>query len=46
MYFAPWRMKLTKLIDEDENVYRPDIGEGRKNLIRVGSGVTVRELNR
>jgi hypothetical protein len=44
-YFAPWRMKLTKLIEEDENVYRPDIGEGRKNLIRVGSGVTVRELN-
>ncbi|KAI9867664.1 MAG: hypothetical protein M1813_008464 [Trichoglossum hirsutum] len=46
VYFAPWRMKLTKLIDEDENVYRPDIGEGRKNLIRAGSGVTVRELNR
>jgi FAD/FMN-containing dehydrogenase len=46
VYFAPWRMKLTSLIDEDENVYRPDIGEGRKNLVRVGSGVTVRELNR
>ena len=38
-------MKLTKLIDEDEDVYRPNI-EGRQNLIRVGSGVTVRELNR
>ncbi|KAI9780996.1 MAG: hypothetical protein M1839_006435 [Geoglossum umbratile] len=46
VYFAPWRMILTKLIDEDEGVYRVDIGEGRKNLIRAGSGVTVRELNR
>lgn len=44
VYIAPWRMKLTKLIDEDENVYRSNI-EGKKNLVRVGSGVTVRELN-
>ena len=42
---APWRMKLTKLIDEDEKVYRSGIKE-KKNLVRVGSGVTVRELNR
>jgi hypothetical protein len=42
---APWRMTLTKLIDEDERVYHSSI-QGKKNLVRVGSGVTVRELNR
>ena len=45
VYIAPWRMQLKKLIDEDEKVYRHNI-EGKENLIRVGSGVTVRELNR
>ncbi|KAH9204702.1 hypothetical protein DL95DRAFT_495037 [Leptodontidium sp. 2 PMI_412] len=45
VYIAPWRMKLTKLIVDDENVYRPNIGEGSQNLVRVGSGVTIRELN-
>jgi D-arabinono-1,4-lactone oxidase/FAD binding domain len=47
VYFAPWRMKLTKLLHEDENVYHKDgIESIRKNLIRVGSGETVREFNR
>jgi hypothetical protein len=42
---APWRMQLAQLIDEDEKVYRSSVKE-RKNLVRVGSGVTVRDFNR
>lgn len=46
VYIEPDRMKLSRTIDEEPNVYRSDLGERRRNLIRAGSGCTIKEMNR
>jgi FAD binding domain/D-arabinono-1,4-lactone oxidase len=46
VYLVPERMKLTRTIDEEPNIYRSDLGDRRGNLIRAGSGNTIREMNR
>jgi D-arabinono-1,4-lactone oxidase len=37
---------LFRLLDEEPNVYRADLGERRRNLVRLGSGSTIREVSR
>jgi hypothetical protein len=46
VYLEPDRMKLSRTIDEEPDVYRSDLGERRRNLIRAGSGCTIKEMNR
>jgi L-gulono-1,4-lactone dehydrogenase len=46
VYIEPDRMKLSRTIDEEPNVYRSDLGDRRGNLVRAGSGNTVKEMNR
>ena len=46
IYVVPDAMKLLRFIDEEHDVYRSDLGERRGNLVRGGSGVTIREANR
>ncbi|KAI9858808.1 MAG: hypothetical protein M1813_007275 [Trichoglossum hirsutum] len=46
VYIEPERMKLSHTIDEEPNVYRSDLGERRGNLVRGGSGNTIKEMNR
>jgi len=46
VYLVPERMKLTHTIDEEPNIYRDDLGDRRGNLVRAGSGNTIRDMNR
>ncbi|KAI9763843.1 MAG: hypothetical protein M1839_006126 [Geoglossum umbratile] len=46
VYIEPELMKLSRTIDEEPNVYRSDLGDRRGNLVRAGSGNTVKEMNR
>jgi len=47
IYILPDNMKFMRFIDEEPNVYRADLGETRRgNLVRGGSGVSIRETNR
>jgi FAD binding domain/D-arabinono-1,4-lactone oxidase len=45
IYIEPDRMKLSHTFDEEPKVYRTDIGEDNKNLVRGGSGNTIKEMN-
>ncbi|KAI9764310.1 MAG: hypothetical protein M1840_008528 [Geoglossum simile] len=46
VYIEPDRMKLSRTMDEEPNVYRSGLGDRRGNLVRAGSGNTVKEMNR
>lgn len=46
IYIEPERMKLSRTIAEEPNVYRSDLGEERGNFVRAGSGNTIKEMNR
>ena len=45
-YILPHGLKLHRPITEEPKVYRNDLGERLQNLVRLGSGVKVREANR
>ena len=45
VYIEPDRMKLSRTFDEEPNVYRNNLGEKSKNLVRAGSGNTIKEMN-
>ena len=46
VYILPHGMKLSRFIAEEPNIYRDDLGERMSNLVRLGSGVKIREANR
>ena len=46
IYILPDSMKLLRFIEEEADIYRKDLGNRRANLLRGGSGVTIREANR
>lgn len=46
IYIEPERMKLSRTMDEEPKVYHSNLGEERGNLVRAGSGNTVKEMNR
>lgn len=46
VYVQHDRMKMFRGLDEEPNVYREDLGERRRNLVRVGTGGKTREANR
>ncbi|KAH0545461.1 hypothetical protein FGG08_000462 [Glutinoglossum americanum] len=46
VYIEPERMKLIRTVNEDPDVYRSDLSERRENLVRGGSGNTIKEMNR
>ena len=46
VYIEPDRMKLSRTFDEEPNVYRNNLDEKSENLVRAGSGNTIKEMNR
>lgn len=46
VYIAPDLMKMMHMLDDEPDVYRNDLGDRRSNLVRFGSGSTIREANR
>jgi FAD/FMN-containing dehydrogenase len=46
IYIEPQRMKALWTFDQEPQVYRKDLAEDRKYLVRAGSGHTVKEMNR
>jgi len=46
IYVLPDSMKFLRFIADEPDVYRNDLGDRRGNLVRGGSGVTIREVNR
>jgi hypothetical protein len=45
VYIEPDRMKLSRTFNEEPKVYRSDLGDDSKNLVRAGSGNTIKEMN-
>lgn len=45
IYVQHDRLKMFRGIDEDLDVYRADLGDRRRNLVRAGSGGKTREAN-
>lgn len=46
VFIAPGRMKMTRTIDKEPNIYHDNLGERRRDLVRAGSGTNIREMNR
>jgi hypothetical protein len=47
VYVEPYRMKLSRTLADEPPVYRADLPtDVRNNLVRAGSGNTVKEMNR
>ena len=45
VYIEPDRMKLSRTFEEEPQVYRSNLGEESGNLVRAGSGNTIKEMN-
>jgi len=45
VYIEPDRMKLSRTFAEEPKVYRSNLGEESGNLVRAGSGNTIKEMN-
>lgn len=46
IYVQPDAMKLLRTLDEEPDIYRSDLHDRRANLVRGGSGQTIREVNK
>lgn len=46
VYILPHGLKLYRFLSEEPKTYRDDLGERFSNLVRLGSGVKIREANR